>query len=395
MTDPTQKFGGVSRSGPGAAPDSPDELRTPAPKDGQSPAPASDCANEAVSREQAPTTPSGPVVVVLGPTATGKTRLGVALARRFNGEIISADSRQVYRGLDIGTGKDLEEYGAGRDRVPVHLVDVVDPEETYHLHRFVADARDALAGIRDRGRLPIIVGGSGLYLNALIAGYTLEGGPPAPEIRERLAGATDAELIQLLAARAPEILARTDRTQRRRLLRAVEIALTRDAQPGPVHADPLRDALLLGAYHPRREVHRRIAERLNARLKAGLVEEVERLHARGLSWERLEYFGLEYRWTARRLRGEMTQNQFRESLTAAIRRFARQQDVWFRKMERQGRIIHWVPGGEFRTAASLVERFLEGRALPPPDLRLDDIVYDSHGNPRQRDRPTRQRTSGL
>ncbi|NOY81576.1 MAG: tRNA (adenosine(37)-N6)-dimethylallyltransferase MiaA [Kiritimatiellaeota bacterium] len=338
-----------------------------------------------------PAPPVRPAVVVLGPTATGKTRLGVALARRFNGEIVSADSRQVYRGLDIGTGKDLAEYGAGRGRVRLHLVDVVAPRETYHLHRFVAEAREALTEIWARGRLPIIVGGSGLYLNALIAGYALEGGPPNPAIRERLAGATDTELVELLAARAPDILARTDRTQHRRLVRAVEIALTRDAQSEPTAADPLGAALLLGPYYPRRTVHRRIAERLDARLAAGLLEEVERLHAHGLSWDRLEYFGLEYRWAVRRLRGELTDEQFRESLTAAIRRFAKHQDVWFRKMERQGRTIYWIPGGDFRTATSLVERFVEGRPLPPAALRLDDIVYDSHGNPRRRARNARSK----
>ena len=327
--------------------------------------------------------PTHPIVVVLGPTATGKTRLGVFLARRFDGEIVSADSRQVYRGLDIGSGKDLEEYGVGQDRIPVHLVDVVEPREEYHVHRFVGDAHAAIERIRTRGRLPFIVGGSGLYINALIEGYALEGGPPDPVLRERLDRMTDEELIALIAKEAPAILGRVDRTQRRRILRAAEIALTCNDSPPPKHG-PLSEVLLLGPYFPRRVVHQRIAERLSARLDAGLVEEVRCLHDHGVSWDRLDSFGLEYRWTAQYLRGLIGYDQFRESLFAAIRRLAKRQDVWYRKIERQGRTIHWVPDGDSTRAALLVERFLRGIPLPAPEIRLDAITYDSHGNARSR-----------
>ncbi|MGE4563683.1 MAG: tRNA (adenosine(37)-N6)-dimethylallyltransferase, partial [Victivallaceae bacterium] len=201
------------------------------------------------------------VVAVTGPTATGKTALAVDLARQFNGEIVSVDSRQVYTGMDLGTGKDLAEYG----EIPYHLIDLAAPgDEEYHLARFVHDAYLAMAGIIARGRLPILCGGTALYLDALLKGYRLPGGE-APKTETRL---------------------RRDRTL------------------APSFEPPFElDALVLGVYYPRGEVRRRIELRLDARLAAGMIDEVVRLHAGGVSYEKLEYFGLEYREIARYLRG--------------------------------------------------------------------------------------------
>ncbi|NLF18107.1 MAG: tRNA (adenosine(37)-N6)-dimethylallyltransferase MiaA [Lentisphaerae bacterium] len=321
-----------------------------------------------------------PCVVVVGPTATGKTRLAVALARRFRGEVISADSRQVYRGLDLGTGKDLEEYGAGAERVPVHLVDIVDPAEPYHLFRFVADAQAALRDIAGRGCLPVIAGGTGLYIHALIHGYALEGTAPSEALREGLEGLSDAELLATLQREAPDLAARVDTHQRRRLVRAVEIARSRAAAPDGAPAERLRlRPLLIGPYYPRGEVHARIAARLDARLQAGLIDEVARLHAAGLSWERLAWFGLEYRHVSQYLQGEVDLSGMRETLLARIRRFGKAQDAWLRKIEREGTPIHWLPGGDLAQALELVERFLAGAALPAPTLRLSETLYGPRG----------------
>lgn len=319
-------------------------------------------------------------VFVVGPTATGKTRLAVALARRFGGEIVSADSRQVYRGLDLGTGKDLAEYGVGDSRIPVHLVDTVDPGEEYHLFRFVADARAAIRAIAGRGRLPVVVGGSCLYVNALLSGYGLDGAPPAADLRRGLEGLGDDELLEILRREAPDLAARVDRSQRRRLVRAVEIARSR-ATSGAAPSDAIAlQALLLAPFYPRQAVHERIAQRLDERLQAGMIDEVARLHAGGLSWERLEWFGLEYRYIAQYLQGRMGLAEMRETLLARIRRFCKSQDVWFRKMEREGKVIHWLPAGDPLRAADLVRRFLAGEALPPPGIRLDELRYGPRSN---------------
>lgn len=322
-------------------------------------------------------------VVVLGPTATGKTRLGVGLAREFHGEIVSADSRQVYRGLDLGTGKDLTEYGTGTAAVRHHLIDVAEPTEEFHLYRFVQLARPAIAEIVARGALPLAVGGTPLYLNALLDDYALEGGAPDPARRRQWDALSDAELLAQLQAAAPDLYARTDKTQRRRILRALEIACTRGGgadvgaacRPAAVGDERRRPPLILGPYYPRQEVHRRIAERLDARLEAGLVGEVARLHDGGVSWERLDYLGLEYRYVARHLQGQLSAAEMRTVLLAKIRHFCKAQDIWFRKMEREGKVIHWIPGGDPALASRLVRTFLAGWPLPPPVLRLCETYY--------------------
>ena len=318
-------------------------------------------------------------IVVLGPTATGKTRLAVALARRFNGDIISADSRQVYRGLDIGTGKDLAEYRTGGTPVSCHLIDIVDAAEEYHLFRFLADATAALRQISGDGRLPIIAGGTPLYLNALIEGYSPEGSGPDPRLRRELEALSDSELLAILEAEAPDVSARTDRTQRRRLVRAVEIARSRADSVAGTSAAPL-NALLLGPYYPRATVHRRVEERLDERLRNGLIEEVRNLRGKGLDWERLDYFGLEYRYVSRYLQGQMCLDEMRNILLAKIRRFCKAQDVWFRKMEREGKVIYWIPEGDLDTASTLVRSFLAGDPLPTPEIRLKDTFYGPRSN---------------
>ncbi len=310
------------------------------------------------------------IVVLTGPTASGKTALAVALARASGGEIVSVDSRQVYRGLDLGSGKDLGEYG----EIPYHLIDVADPAaEEYHLARFAAEARAAIADIAGRGKLPILCGGSTLYLDALVNNYALPGGAPDPEERRRFEAMTLGELAaELRRLGAPAEF--HDWDNHLRLRRAIEIV--RDPGAGGVAAAEY-DSLLLGLYRPRREIHHRIGERLRARLEAGMVDEVRRLHDEaGVSWERLERFGLEYRALAEYLRGASDYAGMVEGLEARIRQFAKRQDIWFRKMEREGGCIHWLAGeGREKRALGLIGAFLANRELPEPELRMMNITY--------------------
>ncbi len=315
-------------------------------------------------------------LVITGPTATGKTKLAVHLARRFGGEIISADSRQVYRHMDLGTGKDLDEYGDGADRVPCHLLDVVDPQEDFHLKKFIELALAAMDGIRSRNRLPVIAGGTPLYVNALIRGYDLPGGEPDPQLREELQSLSHEQLMaRLQAVATPEFLKRVDITQDKRIIRAIEIALSPQAEP--IHAEPLDNPLVIAPYYPRKTVRERIEIRLDERLKLGLVEEVRMLHQNGVSWEKLDWFGLEYRYVSRYLKNELTFDQMRTELLAKIRHFCKSQDIWFRKMEREGIAIHWLPEGDTATAESLVARWLAHEPLPKPSIRLADITYST------------------
>ena len=315
-------------------------------------------------------------LVITGPTATGKTKLAVHLARRFGGEIISADSRQVYRHMDLGTGKDLDEYGDGADRVPCHLLDVVDPQEDFHLKKFLELALAAIDGIRSRNRLPVIAGGTPLYVNALIRGYDLPGGEPDPQLREELQSLSHEQLMaRLQAVATPEFLKRVDITQDKRIIRAIEIALSPQAEP--IHAEPLDNPLVIAPYYPRKTVRERIEIRLDERLKLGLVEEVRMLHQNGVSWEKLDWFGLEYRYVSRYLKNELTFDQMRTELLAKIRHFCKSQDIWFRKMEREGIAIHWIPEGDMATAESLVARWLAHEPLPEPSIRLADITYST------------------
>ena len=315
-------------------------------------------------------------LVITGPTATGKTKLAVHLARRFGGEIISADSRQVYRHMDLGTGKDLDEYGDGADRVPCHLLDIVDPQEDFHLKKFIELALAAMDGIRSRNHLPVIAGGTPLYVNALIRGYDLPGGEPDPQLREELQSLSHEQLMaRLQAVATPEFLKRVDITQDKRIIRAIEIALSPQAEP--IHAEPLDNPLVIAPYYPRKTVRERIEIRLDERLKLGLVEEVRMLHQNGVSWEKLDWFGLEYRYVSRYLKNELTFDQMRTELLAKIRHFCKSQDIWFRKMEREGIAIHWIPEGDTATAESLVARWLAHEPLPKPSIRLADITYST------------------
>ncbi|MCL6415423.1 tRNA (adenosine(37)-N6)-dimethylallyltransferase MiaA [Aestuariirhabdus sp. Z084] len=280
------------------------------------------------------------LLVVLGPTASGKTRLGIELAREFGGEILSADSRQVYRGMDIGSGKDLQEYVG----VPYHLIDIVDAGEEYNVYRFQQDFFDAFEAVRSKGAWPVMVGGSGLYLEAVIKGYRLIHVPENQALRSELAGKGQEELVARLAALKP-LHNTTDSLDRKRLVRAIEVAEGEGQLAEQLPALPKVSPLLLGIRWPRKVLRQRITRRLKERFEEGMIEEVEGLHAEGVPWFRLQYYGLEYRYIADFLQGNInSRNDLFQKLNAAIHQYAKRQDTWFRRMERQGHAIHWVEG---------------------------------------------------
>ncbi len=300
-------------------------------------------------------------LVVLGPTASGKTSLGVHLAREFDGEILSADSRQVYRGLDIGSGKDLDEYSAGGAPVRHHLIDIVDLDREFSVYDFQQACYAAVQDVRARGGLPIIVGGTGLYLDAAISDYAMTAAPENAELRAELAPQSDAELLARLRTLRPKLHNTTDILDRERLIRAIEVA-TADAA-APAVLSPVESPLVLGMQWDRAVLHQRIETRLRHRLEHGMIEEVEELIARGISKERLRLLGLEYRFVTDFLDGQIrNRNDLRQKLRAAIVNFAKRQETWFRRMERRGTVIHWIPNADKARASAVVAQSLRPAA---------------------------------
>ena len=290
------------------------------------------------------------VIAIVGPTASGKTRLGVEVAHRLGSEILSADSRQVYRGLDIGTGKDLDEYAAVSPPVPYHLIDVVDPEEVYSLFRYQQDCYRVLRELVARppffdGETPaVLVGGSGLYVESVVRGFRLVDVPENRELRGRLRVRGREELAAELEKRCPDLAVETDVSSKRRIIRAFEIAEYRETRPLR-YGEPPGLALrfrVFGIDVPREELRRRIGSRLRTRLEEGMVEEVQSLLDRGLDPGRLDELGLEYREITAYVLGEKTRRQMISDLEIAIGRFAKRQQTWFRGMERRGVPIRWI-----------------------------------------------------
>jgi len=298
------------------------------------------------------------LVTILGPTASGKTSVAVALAQALNGEILSADSRQVYRNMDIGTGKDLQEYSTPLGTVPVHLTDIAEAGEAYDLFRFVNDFFTAFEGVVARGRQPIMCGGSGMYLDAIIRGYNLKPVPWGSEQRQQLEMMSNEALIRLLQQHKP-LHNTTDTLDRTRLMRALEIALAERSgvKPKPITMKSNITHLVFGIDIPRAKLRERITHRLRSRLHDGLVEEVEMLLAKGLEPDQLRYYGLEYRYLTNYVLGLITFDEMESLLNTAIHQFAKRQMTWFRRMEKNNIPIHWITGD--RDAAAIMTEMLE------------------------------------
>ncbi len=276
------------------------------------------------------------LIVILGTNASGKSELGIRLARHFNGEIVSADSRQVYRGLDLGTGKITPVQAAS---VKHHLIDVADVSEIYSLARYQRAAYDAIDSIANAGKLPFLVGGTGLYLSAVVEGYQLVEVPPNDQLRVELESLALPQLIARLREVDPNAAARIDSRNSRRIIRAIEIASAGYDHAAARKREPRYRCLQFGLTWPREILVKRIEQRLRERLAQGMIEEVAGLRAQGVSDLRLDQLGLEYRYVARYLRGELrTLDDLRTELGIAIRQFAKEQLTWFK---RDSRII-WL-----------------------------------------------------
>ncbi|HPK00755.1 MAG TPA: tRNA (adenosine(37)-N6)-dimethylallyltransferase MiaA [Candidatus Hydrogenedentes bacterium] len=293
------------------------------------------------------------MLVVLGPTASGKTALGVYLADILGGEIISADSRQVYRGLDIGSGKDLGEYVVNGRTIPYHLIDIVDLSHEFSVFEYQQRCFAAFEAISGRGALPVMVGGTGLYIEAVLRGYRMVEAPEDARLREELSCLSDEALAARLVALKPGLHNTTDLTDRNRLVRAIEIAEYTKCHP-PAPAPSIRP-FILGTRWDRKILRHRIGKRLQQRFDAGMIEEVEGLRAQGVPWEKLHFLGLEYRYIADYLQGRIaTRDELYEGLWTAICQFAKRQETWFRRMERNGAVIHWIDNAAPETALELL-----------------------------------------
>jgi tRNA dimethylallyltransferase len=283
------------------------------------------------------------LITITGPTACGKTSLAAELAYQLGGEIISADSRQVFRGMDIGTGKDLADYHIHGVDIPYHLIDIHDAGYEYNVYQFQNDFIRAFGDIVSRGRQPILCGGTGMYIEAVVKGYQLADAPIDPDFRRRMEAFTDEELTARLASLI-KLHNHTDTETRDRLLRALEIQEYHLQHPDEYPHMPEMEHLIIGVSFPREIVIERIGIRLRQRLQEGMIEEVKALLEQGVPEERLLRYGLEYKHVTRYLRGECSYDQMYENLYTDIRRFSKRQMTWFRRMERQGIPIHWIDG---------------------------------------------------
>lgn len=290
------------------------------------------------------------LITVLGPTAAGKTRLAAQLAHRFNGEIISADSRQVYRTLNIGTGKDLDDYIVNGKQIKYHLIDVVEPTEEFNLYSFNRMFYRAYEEIVRNNKIPFLAGGTPLYIHSILKGYKL--GKADFSRYEELNKLTDEDLKSLLLKVSPKLHNTTDLSNRDRMIKAI-IVKSAAEEPAVIKID----SLVIGIKYERNEIKKRITERLKKRLKEGMIEEAKELIKSGLTYEKLEFFGLEYKYLSLYLKGELNYNDMFQKLNSAIHNFAKRQMTWYRKMEREGIEIFWLEGADVEKATEIIKEY--------------------------------------
>ena len=290
------------------------------------------------------------MITILGPTASGKTSVAAALALRTGGEIISADSRQVYRRMDIGTGKDLADYTIGDVHIPHHLIDIAEPGTKYNLFQYQQDFHTAYNDIRSRGKLPILCGGTGLYIEAVLGGYSLSPVPQNQKLRESLEGKSLDQLTQMLGQlkqkNGSNMHNRTDVDTAQRAIRAIEIETYNLEHPTPERQMPPVDSLVIGINIDRELRREKITRRLKARLDEGMCDEIQGLIDGGVNPEDLIYYGLEYKFITEYVIGRTGYDEMFRQLEIAIHQFAKRQMTWFRGMERRGFTIHWIDAAQ-------------------------------------------------
>lgn len=291
------------------------------------------------------------LITILGPTATGKTKLAVQLADCFNGEIISADSRQVYRGMSIGTGKDLSEYFIDGRQIPYHLIDIIEPTEEFNLFSFQQGFYKSFDEIKSKNKLPFLVGGTGLYLSSVLQKYTL-GKADFEKEKQILSSYSDDELRDILKDLNPSLHNTTDLNDRERIIKAIAVSKTEQEKTEAQNIN----SLVIGVNLSRDEIKKRITARLKKRLdEEGMIDEVKTLMDSGVSYDKMIFFGLEYKFIAKYLTGELNKNDMFQKLNSSIHSFAKRQMTWFRKMEKEGIVINWIDGPDFNKAKELIE----------------------------------------
>lgn len=287
--------------------------------------------------------PEYDLLLITGPTASGKTALAVTLAGRLGGEIISADSRQVYRGMDLGTGKDYSEYIINGKPVPFHLIDIADPGYKYNVFEYQRDFKKVYADLKEREVFPVVCGGSGMYVDSIIKGYKMHEVPPDSGLRAKLEKKSLEELTEILKS-YKTLHNVTDIDTKKRVIRAIEIEHYNKFRSEKHTQFPAFKSLIIGVNVPRDVRRNRITERLKLRLKSGMVDEVRDLLEDGISSEVLIYYGLEYKFITLYLTGKLGFDEMTNELETAIHQFAKRQMTWFRGMERKGTLIHWIDG---------------------------------------------------
>lgn len=282
------------------------------------------------------------LITILGPTASGKTRMAVQLAAQLDAEIISADSRQVYRGMNLGTGKDLEEYRIGDIEVPYHLIDIVNAGDSYHIFQFQKDFQKVFNDIRDRGKIAILCGGSGLYLEAVLRGFQYTAVPIDEELRAVLLPLSQEELLKRFGSLS-SFVPKADTSTHKRTIRAIEIGEYLKTHPEfELPQQQAINSIIFGLNPPLELRREKITTRLHQRLEHGMVEEVKALLSAGVSSDKLIFYGLEYKWITEYLQGTIDYQTMFDRLNVAIHQFAKRQMTYFRKMEKEGLIINWL-----------------------------------------------------
>ncbi|MFP4060333.1 MAG: tRNA (adenosine(37)-N6)-dimethylallyltransferase MiaA [Bacteroidales bacterium] len=283
------------------------------------------------------------LLVILGPTASGKTKLATLIAQRLDGEIISADSRQVYREMDVGTGKDYSDYQVDGTKIPFHLIDIAQPGDKYNVYEYQKDFINVYQKLIERNKLPVLCGGSGMYLDAILNGYRLINVPLNEELRKDLESRPMNELSTMLSSMT-NLHNTTDTSSRKRLIRAIEIAVYYQKHPSENGIFPKIHSFVAGVKYERDKRRSMITARLKRRLHDGMIDEAEQLLAKGLSPKDMEWYGLEYKFLSWYLTGKISYEEMFTRLNTAIHQFAKRQMTWFRKMEREGISIHWIDG---------------------------------------------------
>jgi len=293
------------------------------------------------------------LITLLGPTATGKTKLAAFLAKELNGEIISADSRQVYKFMDIGTGKDLSDYTVDTINVPYHLINIAEPIEEYNLYRFKSDFYQAFEKIKAAGKLPFLVGGTGMYLSSILQNYKLSKADFSKQREDKLYHLPEETLRKMLLDLKPQQHNVTDLIDKERIIKAILIGETNQFEN--IQSENSIFSLNIGIKLERNEIKRRITDRLKKRLDGGMIDEVKNLLNMGIPHKKLSFFGLEYKFISQYLQGELNHNDMYQKLNSAIHSFAKKQMTWFRKMEREGVKINWFDGNDYDVILSFIK----------------------------------------